>query len=281
MPTIKLKNGVTLGYREIGSGNKVLISTQNFFFTDCHMELLGKPPYDYHVYLIWMRGYGESDHIFDTEPRDMIKVWGEDVLAFADAIGAERFYYSGVSHGCFAGWYIAFHQPHRLLGFAATSGVTQFTPPGRPPFPQHKLDLDSIVGNREALEKMAWNTFYPTKDPKRLARREACRKEHLEIMMARKKEEFTVATNTMSGSDAVTEEEFYRQLSQIDVPLLIVNGMRDNLSTPEKAMKVASLVPGAKMITYEHFEHAGPDECPETVARDCDRFFHDIEGRIL
>jgi hypothetical protein len=35
------------------------------------------------------------------------------------------------------------------------------------------------------------------------------------------------------------------------------------------------------MITYEDFEHAGPDECPEIVARDCDRFFKDIAGRIL
>ena len=45
-------NGVNLAYKEFGSGNKILLSTQNFFFEDCHMELLGKPPYDYHVYLI-------------------------------------------------------------------------------------------------------------------------------------------------------------------------------------------------------------------------------------
>lgn len=35
------------------------------------------------------------------------------------------------------------------------------------------------------------------------------------------------------------------------------------------------------MITYEDFEHAGPDESPEIVASDCDRFFTDIEGRVL
>jgi pimeloyl-ACP methyl ester carboxylesterase len=278
MAKLTLKNGVTLGYKEVGSGDKVLLSTQNFFFTDCHMELLGKPPYDYHCYLITMRGYGESDHVFDATPQDWIKVWGEDVLAFADAIGAEQFYYTGVSHGCAAGWYTAFHQPHRLRGFAATSGVTQMTMPA---VVQRKLDLDKIVGNREELAKIAWNTFYPSKDPKRLARREACRKEHLEIMLRRKREEFMVVPNTMSGSDAKTEEEFFKQLSEMNVPLMLVNGMLDPLSTPEKALKVASLVPGAKLITYEHWEHAGPDECPEAAARDCDRFFRDIQGRIL
>lgn len=53
---ITLKNGVTLAYKEIGAGDKYLISTQNFFLTDCHMELLGKSPYDYHCFLIYMRG---------------------------------------------------------------------------------------------------------------------------------------------------------------------------------------------------------------------------------
>ena len=46
--TVKIKNGVTLAYREYGTGDKYLLSTQNFFFKDSHMALLGQPPYDYH-----------------------------------------------------------------------------------------------------------------------------------------------------------------------------------------------------------------------------------------
>lgn len=283
MPIINV-NGTKLSYKEFGSGDKVLISTQNFFFTGCHMELLGKPPYDYHVYLITMRGYGESEHIFDSTPRNWVQVWAEDVLAFAQAIGAKQFYYSGVSHGCFAGWYIAFHKPEALKGFAAASGVTQYDfLNGKKPVPLRNpdMDWDNIVGNSERLEKMAWNTFYPTKNPKRLSRRADCKKEHLEILMKRKKEEFMVSCTEMSGCDAKTQEEFYRQLAGINVPVLILNGIRDHLSTIDKAVKVASVIPGCKMITYEDFEHAGPDECPEIVARDCDRFFRDIQGRVL
>lgn len=278
-------NGTTLAYSEYGSGDKILLSSQNFFFENCHMQLLGQPPYDYHVYLITMRGYGESDHIYDREPRDMVKVWGEDVLAFADAIGAEKFYYTGVSHGCFAGWYIAFNQPHRLLGFAATSGICRFRPPtdntGVPPRRFTDIDWDKIVGNREELAKMSWNTFEPTRDPERLALRARRVQEHLDIMVNRKKEEFLIVNTGMSGSNASTQEEFDKQLSEMDVPLLIVNGVKDHLSTVEQAMHVAKLVPGAKLITYQHLGHAGPDECPELIARDCDRFFRDIEGRIL
>ena len=61
---------ITLAYKEFGSGDKYLLSTQNFFLTDCHMELLGKPPYDYHCFLVYMRGYGKSTHITDNVERD-------------------------------------------------------------------------------------------------------------------------------------------------------------------------------------------------------------------
>ena len=48
-------NGTTLAYQEFGQGDKYLLSMQNFFFTDCHASLLGQAPYDYHVFLIYIR----------------------------------------------------------------------------------------------------------------------------------------------------------------------------------------------------------------------------------
>lgn len=43
MPYINV-NDTTLYIEEFGAGDKILISTQRFFFTGCHMELLAKPP---------------------------------------------------------------------------------------------------------------------------------------------------------------------------------------------------------------------------------------------
>ena len=74
---ITLENGVTLSYREYGSGDRYLLSTQNFFFEHCHEALLGQEPYHYHVFLITMRGYGESDHIYDAEPKNYTSIWGK------------------------------------------------------------------------------------------------------------------------------------------------------------------------------------------------------------
>lgn len=84
-------NGTTLAYQEFGQGDKYLLSMQNFFLTDCHASLLGQPPYDYHVFLVYMRGYGQSEHIFDPEPKDYVSIWGQDLIAFAEKMGIEKF----------------------------------------------------------------------------------------------------------------------------------------------------------------------------------------------
>lgn len=280
---ITLKNGVTLAYKEIGAGDKYLISTQNFFLTDCHMELLGKSPYDYHCFLIYMRGYGESDHIFDSTPKDYTKIWGQDVIDFAQAMNIPDFYYTGVSHGNWAGWYIAFHRPELIRGFVCCDGIAQYRPMSdrQPGMPVSGLDVEKLVGNQKALEAMAWMEHWPTKNPKRLARREANHREHTQILMNRKAEEFMICNNNMCACDVKSEKELYEKMSKIPFPTMILCGGLDPLATADKCLEVAQAIPGARLLVYQHLGHGGPDECPELIARDCDRFFKDTQERIL
>lgn len=274
-------NGVTLAYREYGSGDKYLLSTQNFFFSGCHMALLGQEPYNYHVFLIYMRGYGESDHIFDPVPRDYTTIWGEDVVAFAQAMGIPSFYYTGISHGNWAGWHISFHHPELLRGFACCDGVVfrRSDPPRGPGIEQ--VDPSELAGNKTLLSQRAWREDWPTRNPARLARRSANHLEHLEILMRRKPEEFMVYNNNFSVISTETQEEYDERMAAIPVPVLLINGGKDPLSTAEAVLKAALLIPGARMLLYQHLGHGGPDECPEIIARDCDRFFRDTEHEIL
>lgn len=276
---------LTLAYKEFGTGDKYLLSTQNFFLTDCHMELLGKPPYDYHCFLIYMRGYGKSSHITDPTPKNYNAIWGEDVVAFAKAMGISSFYYTGVSHGNWAGWHIAFHYPQLLRAFVCVDGIAQFrdvNPNMTRRTPGFFEQVDAVVGNREALEKMAWMENWPTENPQRLARRAANHAEHTEILMSRAREEFLVPNDgDMTCCQAKTQDEFYEKLSKIPVPVLIWIGGLDPLARAEDGLKIAQTIPGASLLTYQHLGHGGADECPEMAARDCDRFFRDVEGRIL
>ena len=282
MKTLEI-NGVTLAYEEYGSGNRYLISSQNFFFRDCHMALLGREPYHYHVFLIYTRGYGASTHIFDPTPRDYTTIWGKDVAAFAEAMGINSFYYTGISHGNWAGWYLALNRPELLRGFACGNGIAQFRDPdARTPVPPRpELDLDRVVGNREALEKMAWMENWPTNNPDRLRRRAGYHKEHLQILLNRKREEFTVRNTNMSCCDAKTREEFYETMAKISVPVLFLHGMLDPLAKIEDVVRLSQAIPGSQIKAYQNLGHGGGDECPEIFARDCDRFFRDTEGRVL
>lgn len=275
---------ITLAYKEFGTGDKYLLSTQNFFLTDCHMEMLGKPPYDYHCFLVYMRGYGKSTHVTDDTPRDYNQIWGKDLVDFARVMGIERFYYTGVSHGNLAGWYTAFHHPEMLRGFVCCDGIIQFVAPTGDAHPSSRKNPDAakIVGNYEALEKMAWMEPWPTQNPQRLARRKANHEEHTQILMERAQEEFEVPNvGDLSCCGAKTEQEMLDKLAKINVPVLIWNGGLDPLAKVENALKVAQAIPGASLLTYQHLGHGGADECPEIAARDCDRFFRDTEGRIL
>lgn len=282
MAKIKLSNGVVLEYHEFGEGDRYLLCTQNFFLSGNHMELLANPPYNYHTFLVTMRGYGGSDHVFCPKGLDWVALWGNDLLLFADALGIDRFYYTGISHGTLAGWYIAMHRPERLYALAAISGLPLFSAPGQPlPIKLPQWYENGIIGNREKLEKMAWNLWYPTKDPARLQRRTLCHKEHLEILAARSREEFEVVVTNMSACEAQTEEEYYAYIAKIPIPLLILFGMRDNSCSFDKAVQIARCVPGAKLVSFEHFEHGAPDECPELTAQECDMFFRQTDHRIL
>ena len=277
-------NGVTLAYREYGSGDKYLLSTQNFFFRDSHMALLGQPPYDYHCFLVYMRGYGKSSHVYDQELRDYGAVWGEDLIAFAEAMNIPSFYYTGISHGNWAAWYIAFHRPDLIRGYACVDGIAQYHEQRDLPGPLKKMRdrAEEYVGNEELLRRTAWIETWPTENPQRLKRRRENFEEHLDILMHRSREEFALPMlGDMTGCHAKSQEELLERMKEIRFPVLIWEGGLDPLATPEAALEVAKAIPGAVYLMYQHLGHGGADEMPELAARDCDRFFRESEGRIL
>lgn len=275
--------GRKIAYKEFGSGERYVLSTQNFFFSGCHTELLGKEPYNYHTFLIQTRGFGDSDHIFDDAGGDYTKMWAQDVLDFAKVMGIERFYYTGVSHGNAAGWYLAFFHPEKLLGFVCCNGIPHFLPPGtkstKPRISPE--EADALAGNREKLRNIAWREEWPTRDPLRLAVREKNSREHLEILMQRKREEFTCFNTNIACCYADTQEEFDAMLAGIPVPVMLLHGMLDMLAAAEDALHIAKTIPGCVFLGYQHLGHGGMDECPEMAARDCHLFFESTKNRIL
>ena len=62
---------------------------------------------------------------------DWYDVWAQDVVDFADAMGIEKFFYTGHSHGAGIGWHLCMNHPDRLRGFFA-SGSGPHLKDGKP-----------------------------------------------------------------------------------------------------------------------------------------------------
>ena len=163
-------------------------------------------------------------------------------------------------------------------------GITQYHEQRDLPAPlaQMRDHAEEFVGNVEQLKKTAWIETWPTENPERLRRRQANFEEHLDILMHRKKEEFALPMlGDMTGCEARSQEELLERLHEIKFPVMIWEGGLDPLATPEAALECAKAIPGAVLLMYQHLGHGSADEMPELAARDCDRFFKDVEGRIL
>ncbi|MCD8330533.1 MAG: alpha/beta hydrolase [Lachnospiraceae bacterium] len=111
-------NDADLYYEEYGQGDRYILSSMQIFDPN------GKGwPFDladegFHVFLIQMRGYGQSTHIYENYNNNWYDVWADDVWAFARAQGIPHFLYTGQSDGAAIGWHLYFRHPEVLVGFA-------------------------------------------------------------------------------------------------------------------------------------------------------------------
>lgn len=276
-------NGVTLAYEEIGEGNDFIIASQNHFSPNHYARLLAQPPYNYHVFFVVMRGYGESTHIYSQEPQDFTKLWSEDVIAFAKAMGIEKFFYTGHSHGNYPGWYMCFHKPEILRGFISCDGILQFHMPhtGGAPEKAPAFDISKLLGNEEEIRKLVSREDSFTQNLQRLKRRRENQADSLNRWMTMQPEEFLINNENFAVTDAASEEELYELVSHIAVPVLLINGGIDAVSTIEEAVQIGKLIPGAKLVMYQNIGHGGLYEIPEQIAADIDLFVRSRENYIL
>ncbi|MFZ5353268.1 MAG: alpha/beta fold hydrolase [Bacillota bacterium] len=94
---VKLGNGERLAYREVGSGENIILLIHGNMSSGVHyspfMEIL---PENYKAYIIDLRGFGESSYYTRIEG---LKDFSEDIRDFVSRLGLESFYMVGWSTG--------------------------------------------------------------------------------------------------------------------------------------------------------------------------------------
>ncbi len=105
-------NGVSLGYREFGSGEPLLM-IEGFGATmdDWGETFIGILASEYHVYMYDHRGMGYSS---DSNKAPSMSQYAEDAVALMSALGYERMHVYGASMGSSISQQLAIDHPERV-----------------------------------------------------------------------------------------------------------------------------------------------------------------------
>lgn len=253
-------NGVELYYEEYGKGNRYIIQAQQFVtsYLSYMKDLCEKE--GFHGYIIRIRGYAPSTLITEDLGDDWYDVWAQDVCDFADAMGIDRFFYTGHSHGAGIGWHLCKNHQERLLGFFASGCGPhkkdgQATGSARMQTIEAAKDPETWIPFAEKKAANATKAVVPLLDDPEIG--EAARKE---IEQTR---EFWVNMPAVSATlnpkkpfpKCKTEEELIQELRKIKIPLLMLGGSADPISPPELMFRTLNAVKDSRLVIFEGVDH--------------------------
>ncbi|WP_431874742.1 alpha/beta fold hydrolase [Amycolatopsis sacchari] len=274
MPFFELQD-VKLWYDEYGTGDEVVLSSASGF--DRYPAVLADAPTGCHVFTIQARGFGRSSHLSAPPEQGWLDQWADDVLAFADHLGVSRFVYTGVSHGAGIGWHIARRHPERLKALVSVVG----TPHDRAGDTSSSAGRRAIVENRKdtgVLEEQFRILGGATDTPEQAAVREetiaALVRHHLEYS-----DEEARINQGMPFPEAKTNDELAAILRTIDLPVLILAGLRDGVISPESTLRAARNVRRSKAVLFEDEGHFIARERPERLVAEVAVYLEELNAR--
>ena len=261
---ILTEDGIRLHYDEYGTGSRVILSAQVGFYPKGLQQSLADQ--GYHVYCLTLRGFAPSDYVTEDYGTGWYDRFADDVICLADALGLERFFYMGASHGAGVGWHLVLRHPERVPAFVAVV-------PG-----PHSL-AEGAMSYRQMLMQgiiSAPPPFDPPidGDPGREARR-AVREQWLkglpEADLREKRIDYGRPLMRLGS-----EEKLREALSSIQTPVLILGGTEDPISTPELMMRTARCLPHCKLVMYSNCGHNIDTDLTEELAGEADRFLKQV-----
>jgi 3-oxoadipate enol-lactonase len=241
-------DGVQLHYAQDGQGTDVILIHGlggSLHDWDAYTPVLAK----YHRVLRWdVRGFGESDK--PSGPYSP-QLFARDLAGLAPACGVTRAHVIGISMGGVIAQRFALDYPDLVKSLTLIS-------------------TSSEVGTqaRAAWEKMAavieQRGFSTTADFAQRIYAPSFAKTHPEAVQA-------MATRTAANDPrsyaaaarAIGSYNWTAELSRIQVPTLILQGLEDVLTPPGGSVRMSRMLPRARLLLMPECGHVVPEEKPE------------------
>lgn len=283
MPFVKVKDGSNIFYEDWGEGNKYILISQ--IYIDYHASYTKElSKRGYHIIFIQMRGFGQSTDASNGNAPGSVRM--NDVLDVADALGIDKFVYTGISHGSGVGWSIMREHPERLAAFAGVVCGPKLKDNHPTSFSWRELDVargKTDEGWKERCEEGCQNILNQIRPYHSEYWAEEIRKfaeDDYNTQMGLDRNE-RVKTLGKPGKDPLdTEAKLIEWMKTVKTPTIIFGGMQDPIVIPDAMIRTAKYVPNCKLVMYQDCNHGVSIAHGDDLADDMDNFFkrHNVFG---
>lgn len=271
---VTLSNGETIGYREIGNGNKTLVLVHGNMTSSKHFEILMEElKEDYKLYAIDLRGFGVSSY---NARINSLKDFSEDLKEWVDILGLKKFSLAGWSTGGgvamqFTADYQDYVEKLILIEAVGIKGYPMFIKDenGQPILTQQIKTreeiaadpiqvlpvLDAYANRNKEYMKMLWNmVIYTHNKPS-----EELYNEYVEDMFTQRNlvdvDYALVVFNISEEHNGVVEGNGL--VNKIEVPTLVLQGDRDYVVPRYMGEGIAEGIgENAKLVIIENCGHS-------------------------
>lgn len=267
MGNIITKDGLKLHFEEYGQGDKVILSAQVGFYPKGMQQYMADM--GYHVYCLTLRGFYPSSYVTEDLGEDWYDRFADDVICLADSLGLDKFIYMGASHGAGLGWHLVLRYQERVSAFVAVV-------PG-----PHSLE-EGVMSYRQMLMQGIIDAPPPFDPPIDADDKRSARRKVREDWLASLPEADDREKKVDYGRPLVkcrTEERLREMLSSIKIPVLILGGIDDPISTPDLMLRTAKCLSNCKLVIYSNCGHNIDTDIVEEVCGEADRFLTNALSR--
>ncbi len=258
-----LPNGVDLQYAEQGifTGNAVIFLHGIGDSWHSFESILKVLPENIHAFALSLRGHGDSEK---PATGYSIKDFAGDVAQFIRMQDLKCVYVVGHSMGGMVAQQLVLDHPHLVKGMVLIDSDAIFNDnEGMPDFFQQVLKLEGAI-DKKFMDEFQRSTLAKSIDPN-----------YYDLLVA---EGLKVPAGIFKSAFAgMMRADFRDQLKNIQVPVLIFWGSKDNICSIKDQEQLLRGIPHTKFMMYENTGHALHWEEPARFTNDLTSFIKNIQ----
>jgi 2-hydroxy-6-oxonona-2,4-dienedioate hydrolase len=287
--TVQLSNGETLGYRECGKGEKILVLVHGNMSSSKHWDLLMEQLEEsYKIYAVDMRGFGVST--YNNQVNSLLD-FAEDIREFTKLLNLEKFSMIGWSTGGGVIMEYAARYPEQVENLVLVESV------GVKGYPMLKKDgagkiipgeliktreevaedvvqvtpvLQALKNKDKSFYRMVWDLSIYTHNKPEEERYE----QYLEDMLTQRNlvdvDYALITFNLTEESNGVVEGS--GKAKDIKAPTLILQGERDYVVPPAFGVEIEKHIKNSKLVMLSDCGHSPFVDCLDMVVSEIKAF---------